>query len=258
MSDPKNIGNAADEQAEHEAGADFANINRSPAPGPSEPVEVHVQHDDKNLVLIPERAPDKAARSIELREGPRELLKAQMFDDPAMAMRASGDITRTASRGHLQFFAIRNSIAVAVWGDRVLIQRDSMESAYSCRTCKGTGHTDTHCPTCKGSTVDLDGGSPCRSCHVLGYGMETQRPCGFTECPFCGGSGWSGGIVIPDVAAVAPISGIVVSCGPECVNLQLGDRVVHSKYSGHQQTTPEGEFYTIMREVEVLEIIKEL
>jgi co-chaperonin GroES (HSP10) len=258
VADPKTIGNRADEQGEFEAGADFTAVNVSPAPEPIEPVEVHVEHFGKNMVLVPEHKEARPGRRMELQEGSREMLDAVIFDDPSMMKRMSGAITRKSTRGALIYYAITPDNAVAVWGDRVIIKQDSQESAYSCRTCKGSGHTEECCPTCKGSCIDIDGGSPCRSCWVLGYGRDLKSPCGFTECPFCKGAGWRGGIVIPEVTQAMPITGIIVSVGPDCVNLQLGDRVLHSKYSGHNQTTPDGEFYTVMHEHEVLELIKDL
>jgi co-chaperonin GroES (HSP10) len=261
MADPKTLGNRADEQGEHESGADFSAINRSPAPEPTDPIHVMVQRDNESLLITEinrrfENLPTQ--RRIELQQGPRDLLDAQIFEDPAMLKRVSGAITRKSSRGALIYYAITPETAVGVWGERVIIKQDSQESAYSCRSCRGSGHTEEQCPTCKGSQIDIDGASPCRSCWVLGYGRDLKSPCGFIECSVCKGSGWRAGVVIPEVAQTMPITGIVVSVGPECVNLQLGDRVLHSKYSGHTQTTPDGEFYTVMQEHEVLELLKDL
>src|SRR5262249_1288193 len=114
------------------------------------------------------------------------------------------------------------------------------------------------CPTCKGSTIDIDGKSACRSCQVLGYDRDVKHACGFTICESCRGAGSAGGIVIPETAKSQPISGIIVSCGQEVGLYQLGDRVLHSKYAGHTLVTPEGEEYTTMREHEVLQLLKEL
>src|SRR5262249_47811095 len=148
-------------------------------------------------------------------------------------------------RGQLVYYAIRPHTAAAMFGDRILVKRDTMESAYSCRHCRGKGHTEEICPTCKGETQENIGGAlhPCRSCQVLGYDRENMVPRGFVKCEPCLGSGWAGGIVKPEVAQSAPVCGIVVSVGPDCVNLQLGDRVLHSRYAGHGTDTPEGETY---------------
>jgi co-chaperonin GroES (HSP10) len=261
MADPKTsvIGNKSDEMGAFEQGADFAGVNHSQVPANGEQVEVHVQHDGKNLVLIPDNPKAVKRHSpIELQDGPRQMTDAAIFEDPNMLSRVTGDITRKSSRGALIFFAVSKHNAIAVWEDRVLIKRDSMESAYSCQSCRGKGHTIEICPTCKGSSIDIDGQSPCRSCQVLGYGMEAKRAQGYVQCAACLGSGWAGGIARPEYTQSEPITGIVVSVGPLCVNLQLGDRVLHSRYSGHQQSAPSGEFYTIMHEHEVLELIKEL
>lgn len=261
MSDPKHsvLGNKSDEQGAHEAGADFDALNHSAIPAAGEHVDVTVSHDGKNLHLTPIKFRDQKTHSpIELHDGPRQMTDAAIFEDPQMLSRVSGAVTRKSTRGALIYFAVSKHSSVSVWGDRVLIKRDSMESAYSCQTCRGKGHSEAQCPTCKGSRIDIDRKSPCRSCPALGYGMEAQRATGYVKCEACSGSGWAGGIVRPEITQSEPITGIVVSVGPECVNLQLGDRVLHSRYSGHQQSAPSGEFYTIMAEHEVLELVREI
>jgi co-chaperonin GroES (HSP10) len=261
VADPKHavLGNKSDEQGAFEEGADFGALNHSEIPANGEHVDVEVAHDGKNLHLTPTKfKPQKTHAPIELHDGPRQMIDATIFEDPSMISRVTGDITRKSSRGALIFFAVSKHSSIAVWGDRVLIKRDSMESAYSCQTCRGKGHSETQCPTCKGSAIDIDGKSPCRSCQVLGYGMEAKRAAGRTICEACSGSGWAGGIVRPEITQSEPITGIVVSVGPQCVNLQLGDRVLHSRYSGHQQSAPSGEFYTVMAEHEVLELVREI
>jgi co-chaperonin GroES (HSP10) len=261
MADPKKIGNAADELGEHLEGKNFGAANKSAMPGEVGPIEVSLLRLNDGLLLTPKRTAQQSLQQTvgDLAAGAKEQLAAAIFEDPAMAKRSSGNIERRPERGSLQFYAVHGNMAAAVWGERVMIQRDTMESAYSCRYCKGTGHTEEVCPTCKGDKVGID--TPevgCRSCQVLGYEREVKRACGFVPCQFCLGAGHPAGIVIPESAKSSPISGIVVSCGPRCINLRLGDRVLFSRYSGHELVTPDGECFFTMGETEVLQLLKEI
>ena len=74
-----------------------------------------------------------------------------------------------------------------------------------------------------------------------------------------------GGIVIPDTAKEKPQEGEVVAVGKGKVldngNLQapevkVGDRVLYGKYSGNEITTKDGDELLIMREDDILAIIK--
>lgn len=267
MTEPKPsiVGNQADEQGAFNKGADFDAVNTSPMPRPAVELEVAVVSEGKNLVITPiERAIQMQRRGFAaIQESPRHLLDAQLFDDPNMveAQRAQQSlIARKSERGQLIFYAIRGSALAAAIGDRLIVKRDTMESAYSCRTCKGKGHSEVQCPTCKGAKEENINGTayPCRSCIVLGYSREGSSPCGFVKCEACQGAGWAGGVVIPEVAQSEPISGVVVSSGPQCVNFFPGDRVLHSRYSGHTSVTPEGDAFTTMHEHEVLWLLREL
>jgi chaperonin GroES len=260
MSEPRE-GNRADELAQHEQGADWSTVGTSSAPvSPLADIDVELSLDQQgNLILSPKRATAEGGIG-DFRESEKDQLAAQIFDDPAMASRLSGDVERAIAtdRGRLQFFAYTKHYASACFGDRVMVMRDTMESIYGCRFCKGKGHSEITCPTCKGTRIDIDGTSDCRSCQVLGYDREVKHACGYTRCTSCHGAGSAGGIVLPDSVKQSPISGIVVSVGPQCVNLRLGDRVLHSRYAGHTKYAPDGEVFTVMLESEVLELLKEL
>lgn len=74
-----------------------------------------------------------------------------------------------------------------------------------------------------------------------------------------------GGIVLPDTAKEKPHEGKVIAVGKgkmlESGNIQplevkAGDRILYGKYSGNEVTTKEGEELLIMREEDVLAIIK--
>jgi len=74
-----------------------------------------------------------------------------------------------------------------------------------------------------------------------------------------------GGIVIPDTAKEKPQEGKVVAVGKGKVlengtiqspEVKAGDKVLYGKYSGNEITTKEGEELLIMREEDILAIIK--
>jgi len=74
-----------------------------------------------------------------------------------------------------------------------------------------------------------------------------------------------GGIVIPDTAKEKPQEGKVVAVGKGKVlengtvnapEVKVGDKVLYGKYSGNEITTKEGEELLIMREEDILAIVK--
>ena len=74
-----------------------------------------------------------------------------------------------------------------------------------------------------------------------------------------------GGIVIPDTAKEKPQEGKVVAVGKGKIlengtlqppEVKVGDRVLYAKYSGSEVTTKEGEELLILKEEDILAIIK--
>ena len=74
-----------------------------------------------------------------------------------------------------------------------------------------------------------------------------------------------GGIVLPDTAKEKPQEGKVVAVGKgkvldngtvQPLEVKVGDKVLYGKYSGNEITTKEGEELLIMREEDILAIIK--
>ena len=74
-----------------------------------------------------------------------------------------------------------------------------------------------------------------------------------------------GGIVLPDTAKEKPQEGEVVATGKGKLNedgklkpleVKAGDRVLFAKYSGTEVTTKDGEEYLIVKEEDILAIIK--
>ncbi len=74
-----------------------------------------------------------------------------------------------------------------------------------------------------------------------------------------------GGIVLPDTAKEKPQEGKVVAVGKGTVSedgkvrpleMKAGDRVLFAKYSGTEVTTKGGEEYLIVKEEDILAIVK--
>ncbi len=74
-----------------------------------------------------------------------------------------------------------------------------------------------------------------------------------------------GGILIPDTAKEKPQEGEIVAVGKgkvldsgsiQVLEVKVGDKVLYGKYSGNEITTKEGEELLIMREEDILAIIK--
>lgn len=74
-----------------------------------------------------------------------------------------------------------------------------------------------------------------------------------------------GGIVLPETAKEKPQEGKIVAVGKGKVlengqihplELKVGDRILYGKYSGNEITTKEGEELLIMREEDVLAVLK--
>jgi len=68
-----------------------------------------------------------------------------------------------------------------------------------------------------------------------------------------------GGIIIPDTAKEKPLKGEIIATGngkkDEEMVLKVGDKVLYGKYAG-QELEFEGEKYMVMRQSDVIAIIK--
>ncbi|MBL8013766.1 MAG: co-chaperone GroES [Candidatus Omnitrophica bacterium] len=74
-----------------------------------------------------------------------------------------------------------------------------------------------------------------------------------------------GGIILPDTAKEKPHEGKIVSVGRgkvlengqiQALELKVGDRILYGKYSGNEIKTKDGKELLIMREEDVLAIVK--
>ena len=262
--------NRADDLGAVEQGQDLGELNRSGLPASSPILDVRVENRDGHMTVIP--MDKRPARRLELRESETALLTAQLTEDPEMTafsipgvgeVQTSGSrlaraVSRNQNREELVWFGIDSHNLSAALGDRIIVRRDSLESEYVCRSCRGKGHTSEVCKLCDGR--QQKNGMHCGACKVTGFDAEATaewHPSGFTRCTDCNGTGWRNGIIIPEVAQGKPVTGVVVSLGPETKLVKLGDRVLHSKYSGHTLEM-KAETYTYMRESEVISLLRDL
>ncbi|MCK9594425.1 MAG: co-chaperone GroES [Candidatus Omnitrophica bacterium] len=74
-----------------------------------------------------------------------------------------------------------------------------------------------------------------------------------------------GGILLPDTAKEKPQQGEIIAAGKgktlengsvAALEVKVGDKVLYGKYSGNEFTSKEGEELLIMREEDILAIIK--
>lgn len=74
-----------------------------------------------------------------------------------------------------------------------------------------------------------------------------------------------GGILLPDTAKEKPQEGEVIAVGKgkvlesgsvKALEVKVGDKVLYGKYSGNEITTKEGDELLIMKEEDILAIVK--
>jgi co-chaperonin GroES (HSP10) len=282
------IGNTATEQGAFEQGADFEGINHSTLPeSRPDPIEVNAEYisgDGITLTPVGKEGTGAEFRLAlgELHEGAVDELTAQLCEEPeeapgtAMAMRKIHGIEVQGNPSRLEMLSKRAPREMLVWygmhpeydgavaGDRIMLLRDIKESAYSCKACKGIGYEeDAVCGNCGGTakeTIRAEGGMaevPCRACRVLGYGHEQGYSSGHKKCSKCNGSGWHGGIIIPEESQKEAITGIVVSLGPETHTYKIGDRLMFSRFAGHTMEISKTTSYIIMHESEAIGILRQ-
>lgn len=240
-----------------------------------ETISVAVKQEGGDLELIPEGLA-KTRRPLELQIGENDRLMAQLVEEPdqptffhpvvgkvqTSGLRLAKIQARNSNREALVWIEYQPGIQLAALdmpqgaNGRIWVMQDNLESEYSCRVCKGLGYDENEiCEVCRGE--QKRDGTACRACIVLGWARRDKWSSGRRGCSTCRGSGWRNGIVIPEVAQGAPVSGVVVSLGPNTDICKLGDRILHSVYAGHSIRAPGGKVLTVMRESEILSLIRE-
>lgn len=127
-------------------------------------------------------------------------------------------------------------------GDRVIIKQDPFRTGYECEGCNGSGKAP--CGACNGS-----GASP----RVREARCATCGGTGALMCTECEGKG--GLLVAPEVSQRRPTTGTVVSAGPDCKVLKVGDSVMYSNFAGYTTDLHDGVgevSLRILHETEVL------
>lgn len=275
------LGNSADELGQFEQGADFKRINESDLTNLPNYLDVDLAKQGNDLHLSPagqlnmhvdRRIVEEGGNIVQLQYTPLHQTLAELAEVPEFSIGRVGKVrtspqrmmqlsTRTM-RESLVWYAITPNQEMAALdlppdaSGRVIVRMDTLESEYSCQVCKGLGYDEAEkCEVCRGE--QSRDGLDCESCKVLGYARDSKWSCGHRACTSCRGSGWRSGIIVPEVAQGRPVTGVVVSCGPNTSVVRLGDRVLHSKFAGHALTTPGHETFTVMREAEVIALIEE-
>jgi co-chaperonin GroES (HSP10) len=153
------------------------------------------------------------------------------------------------------------------YGDEIVVKVDRFADEATCKACKGTGHSDSTCPTCagnKGSWYDVDGTRdnrstanrdvmtfrPCQDCRAAQYGDPILRSTGRVPCKPCSGQGQALGeskIALSTDYEDVPTTGIVLAIGPICKRIARGDRIMFARFCG-QEYEYEGRKYRIMKE----------
>lgn len=279
------LGNAADEQGAAQSGASFGEMNHAELPeGRPDPVEVEAEYVAGDGLTLTPRLQNAAPFSPVLHQGPLDLLSAQLCEevvDPdsvGLAVQRVGDIEVQANPRRMAEIVKRSPREELVWygmhpeyygaasGDRIILRRDILESQYSCKACKGMGYAEDAavCGNCGGTATEsvrttagdqVD--APCRVCRVVGFGKESAYSTGRRKCDRCNGSGWRGGIIIPEESQTQAITGVVVSVGPLVTNWKIGDRLVFSRYAGHTLTVSKTEDFIWMHQNEPIGILRQ-
>ncbi len=109
------------------------------------------------------------------------------------------------------------TLRFAALGDRVIVQEDEFRTGYECEQCNGSGRTA--CDDCGGT--GRHGVKKCSICEGNGTLM----------CLKCGGKG--GLLIAPEISQRRPTSGKIVSAGPKCETLRVGQSVLFSNFAGY-------------------------
>jgi co-chaperonin GroES (HSP10) len=145
-------------------------------------------------------------------------------------------------------------------GERVIIREDEHRSGYECLKCMDKEHHTIEgkevsvltCEECKGS-----GKRPKAGNAELTVKCSDCEGRGFIPCPECKGKGTSTGIIIPDNQKSEPMTGEVVSVGPDAKSYHLGDRVMFPSYAGNRSTLTATEKKTGRKEEVRVRIIQD-
>ena len=121
--------------------------------------------------------------------------------------------------GYAISYAVGN-VKFTALGDRVLVKEDDFRSGYDCTACNKSGRVT--CAACGGSGKSkVVTHAKCSDCGGAGN----------VACAACNGKGAL--LYIPENSERRPTSGEIVSLGPDCTKLSLGQSVIYSNFAGH-------------------------
>lgn len=90
---------------------------------------------------------------------------------------------------------IDDTIALEALDDFIVVQEDKFRTGYECKTCDGSGHSDTPCKVCNGTKVEIISDT-CLSCAGTGKVNDLFREIGEPQdiikkkkCKECSGTG---------------------------------------------------------------------
>jgi hypothetical protein len=137
-------------------------------------------------------------------------------------------------------FVVQGRIALEAVEDKIIIMLDPFKTGFECKVCDGTG-VERRCDCVTG----LDRfQQACKKCG--------GNPDAFVgkECRLCKGIGSS--LVIPESAKSLPTSGRIVSKGPDCTKVHIGERYLFGVHVGYFLPFKGNILLRCMREHEIL------
>ena len=139
-------------------------------------------------------------------------------------------------------FVVQGRIALEAVEDKIIIMLDPFRTGFECKACDGSG-VGKVCLSCNGTGMNRFDGV-CKLC-----GGQPNKWIGL-ECPACKGVGSL--LVIPESAKQLPTSGRVVSKGPDCTKVNIGERYLFGVHIGYFLPFKGNILLRCMREHEVL------
>ena len=139
-------------------------------------------------------------------------------------------------------FIVQGGIALEAVEDKIIIMLDPFRTGYECKTCGGSGVLVV-CPKCKGHGKDRFD-QLCPVCKGEPNKLSGEK------CPDCKGVGSL--LVIPEIAKSLPTSGRIVSKGPECKKVKIGERYLFGVHVGYFLPFRRNILLRCMREHEIL------
>jgi len=147
-------------------------------------------------------------------------------------------------------------------GEKILVSIDIFKSGYECKECKGKRTIKYLCPCEANDHAGLKYSEEDLKTITATIGEDVALARQNLVCPECNGNyaekrsevmcpeckGMGALLVIPDISKNLPTTGIVVSIGKDCKNLdyKIGDRILFGPYAGSMIPTKAGLMFKIL------------